>query len=341
MSQDLSQTNLAFFGTDLEKKIKEASANTEPVWRKVNINEDGLYIWRIEKFNVVPIHPKSFGTFYQGDSYIIFRVLKEDNSCSYNIHFWLGTQTSLDEMGTAAYKTVELDTYLHGKAIQYRETQSNESSLFKSYFPQCLQYLTGGFESGFRKVIPVDYNNYKPILFMVHGRNVTQVPSIITSLNDSDVFVLDAGLIVYIYCGDHASHTERYLADCTAEDIQDHRLLSKIVLIAPDTPEYDKFIQLISVDQTNFFTNNKLYRIIDDKIELITDKLSADLLNSDDAYVLTTALTTYIWIGQKSSYHETMKAWDTAFRVTESTSHITVIKEGNEPENFFLHFKAN
>jgi len=257
MSQDLSQSNLAFFGTDLEKKIKEASANTEPAWHRVNINEDGTYVWRIEKFNVVPIHSKSYGTFYVGDSYIILRILKDDDSCNYNIHFWLGSETSIDEMGTAAYKTVELDTYLHGKAIQYREIQSFESDLFRSYFPQGIQYLTGGIESGFRKVVPINYSNYKPILFMIHDKSVIQVPSIINSLNDSDVFVLDVGLIIYIYCGKRASHTERYLANCTAEDIQDHRLLSKIVLIVDNTPEYEKFIQLINVDQPTELSTTK------------------------------------------------------------------------------------
>ena len=40
-----------------------------------------------------------------------------------------------DEYGTAAYKTVELDTYLDDKPIQHREVQGHESALFKTYFP--------------------------------------------------------------------------------------------------------------------------------------------------------------------------------------------------------------
>jgi len=338
MSQDFSQTNLAFFGTDLEKKIKEASANTEPAWHRVNINEDGLYLWRIENFNVVLVNPNKYGSFYEGDSYIILKITKNDSGCNYSIHFWLGTHTSIDEMGTAAYKTVELDNYFQGRAIQYREIQNNESSLFRSYFPQGIQYLTGGVDSGFRKVIPVDYNNYKPILFMINNKSVLQVPAIFDSLNDSDVFVLDAGLTIYIYHGNHASHSEKYLANCTAEKIQDHRVFSKIVIV--DSITHDKFEQLASIDKANFSVANKLYRIIDDKTELLNQDLSQDILSSDDAYVYNTALTTYIWIGKQSNYTELMKAWDTAFKLTDQTSHITIIKDGYEPENFLLHFKT-
>ena len=37
-----------------------------------------------------------------------------------HIHFWLGAQSSQDEAGVAAYKTVELDEFLGGAPIQHR-----------------------------------------------------------------------------------------------------------------------------------------------------------------------------------------------------------------------------
>ncbi len=39
-----------------------------------------------------------------------------------------------DEYGTAAYKTVELDTLLNDAAVQHREVQGAESQTFRSYF---------------------------------------------------------------------------------------------------------------------------------------------------------------------------------------------------------------
>ena len=41
----------------------------------------------------------------------------------YDLHFWIGKYSTQDEYGTAAYKTVELDTLLDDKPVQHREVR--------------------------------------------------------------------------------------------------------------------------------------------------------------------------------------------------------------------------
>jgi gelsolin len=57
------------------------------------------------------------GQFFDGDSYIALHSFKvgekeRKEKLIYDIFFWLGSKTSQDEAGTAAYKTVELDEFL-------------------------------------------------------------------------------------------------------------------------------------------------------------------------------------------------------------------------------------
>lgn len=71
----------------------------------------------------------------------------------HDIHFWLGLETTQDEAGTAAYKTVELDDFLGTLPVQHREVMGSESPLFLSYFPH-FKVEHGGVESGFNHVKP-------------------------------------------------------------------------------------------------------------------------------------------------------------------------------------------
>jgi hypothetical protein len=57
------------------------------------------------------------------------------------LHFWLGLETSQDEAGVAAYKTVELDDLLGGGPVQHREVQSKETPRFQAYFTKGMRYV--------------------------------------------------------------------------------------------------------------------------------------------------------------------------------------------------------
>merc|ERR1712178_172208 len=156
---DWKDSNVAMFGSDTDRQVKKESAETEPAWSGAG-QEVGLKIWRIVKFEVTEWPAEDYGSFYSGDSYIILNTYKEEGSDEllYDVHFWIGKHSTQDEYGTAAYKTVELDTLLDDKAVQHREVEGHESDLFKSYFSD-ISLLKGGAESGFRRVLPKEYTS--------------------------------------------------------------------------------------------------------------------------------------------------------------------------------------
>lgn len=80
-----------------------AAAEIAKVWKNAG-KEVGLEVWRIENFQVVPQPKKTYGTFYSGDSYIVLNTYRQPgrSALQWDVHFWLGRETTQDESGTAA-----------------------------------------------------------------------------------------------------------------------------------------------------------------------------------------------------------------------------------------------
>ena len=203
-------TNMCFFGTAIERSIKEAAARTEPQWWEAG-SRKGLQIWRIEQFKVVPWPESMTGQFHEADSYIVLHTYPElDDKLAYDIHFWIGTASSQDKYGTAAYKTVELDDYLHGAAVQHREVQHFESKLFLSYFQKGITYVAGGSESGFRHVEHVPRpTSLLWVKGLANDVRLSLVEPQRQTLNSGDVFVLDCEEGIFQWNGKDSNGYER------------------------------------------------------------------------------------------------------------------------------------
>jgi len=216
---------------DLRKSAAASDKNFEGAGQKV-----GLEIWRVENrrtkadtpdFGVKRWPKEDYGSFYTGDSYLVLNTYqvvdpetkKVTDKLAWDVHFWLGNESSQDEIGVAAYKAVELDDLLDDGPVQHRETQGNESALFQSYF-KGIQYLEGGIASGFRSVKPEEY---KPRLFQVRRTRKAvrawEVPVKASSLNHGDVFVLDAGLTIYTFIGESANAFEKMKGGAIAHNL--------------------------------------------------------------------------------------------------------------------------
>merc|ERR1712176_881829 len=225
----LEDTNMAGVGGEEDKAVRKAAAGGEPAWEGIG-QAPGLWVFRIEAFKVVPWPVEKYGKFHEGDSYIIlqteFAIEEETGQPSdkieYDIHFWLGKKTSTDEKGTAAYKTVELDDFFDGAAVQHREVQGSESDAFVSYFPGGLEYLPGGVDSGFKvtqqdvfvtRLTQVRRNAKRIIVFEEEA--VT-----LKSLNHRDAFILETGRTIYVFFGDGCCPFVKNAATMKAEHME-------------------------------------------------------------------------------------------------------------------------
>jgi len=295
--------------------------------------KEGLTIWRAENMKIVPVPDQDYGKFYSGDSYIVLNTKKVGKQ--WDIHFWLGKTTSTDEMGLVAYKTFELDEYLGGGPVQYREVQEHESPQFMSLFKATgLQYLEGGVESGFRHV---DRDAFEERLLHIKGsRNVrvNQVPMSVSSLNEGDVFILDLGRKIYQWNGKFASRREKLKGMEIARRIKDDEraTVAEFILLDPtegsteipdETEFWDKLggtrDQVSSADEVasdqsvDQAVDCVLYQVSDASGELEVNEvgrtpLDSSFLDDDDCFILEAPTEVFVWIGKKATKQERLES---------------------------------
>lgn len=218
-------TNVGLIGSDLDKAVRKEAAAHEPAWATAG-QKAGLLVWRIEHFQVVAVEAGSYGQFYKGDSYICLQTIEdpESSKLSHNIYFYLGCETSIDEQGTAAYKTVELDDFLDGEPTQHREVMNEESEAFKALFGGTLTLLDGGIDSGFKHVVPEGHDPKLWQVRKVKGQMTSQrVPLETRVLHKDDSYVLDGPDAIYVFDGPTAEPTEKLEANRKAEHLESER----------------------------------------------------------------------------------------------------------------------
>lgn len=224
---DIKDSNVELIGSDIDHRVKYNSAVSEPAWNNGKIGQEpGLFIWRIENFEVVPWPKERTGEFYEGDSYIVLRSYKLGDKLGHDIFFWLGSKTTQDEAGTAAYKTVELDEFLHGAATQHREVQRCPSEEFVSLFRR-ISIKSGGVASGFHHVEEEKPKDIFMLLRIFKHPGASRVDSFIVheveptwqSLDDGDVFVLDKGDKIWVWQGKSCSPMEKAKAAQVVNDL--------------------------------------------------------------------------------------------------------------------------
>nr|XP_054773818.1 gelsolin-like protein 2 [Lytechinus pictus] len=366
---DWKDSNLALFGSDTEKQVKKESAESEPAWNGAG-QAVGIQIWRIVKFKVTHWPKEEYGSFYDGDSYIILNTYKKpgEEDLEHDVHFWIGENSTQDEYGTAAYKTVELDTLLDDKPVQHREVQDNESDLFKTYF-KSFTTMTGGADTGFRHVTPEEYKNR---LFHVCGDKkkveVKQLAIENARLDSNDVYILDMGLKLYIWVGNGSNKDEKFKAVQYTQGIKDKRGKATSETLdqdeIPASHEFYTFVPMPSDDGTDGTDNGEevqdtsvpcIFQLSDasgqmEFTKVAEGQLSKSDLQTDDVFLIDGRVISdgpsknkrmksndrhlFVWIGKGASVAERKNAMTYAHGYLQKTDHpflpVTVVKEGLE-----------
>uniref|UniRef100_A0A903Z0F0 Gelsolin-like domain-containing protein n=1 Tax=Anopheles minimus TaxID=112268 RepID=A0A903Z0F0_9DIPT len=305
-----------------------------PAFENAGISK-GLEVWRIENFEPVPLPVKEYGKFYTGDSYIVLNTKESKGGVlSWDVHFWLGLETTQDEAGSAAILTVQLDDRHNGAPVQHREVQDHESPLFLTYFPGGVRYAAGGVKSGFNEVETNAAGEKR--LFQVKGAKnvrVRQVPLTVGSMNKGDCFILDAGFDIYVYVGASSKRIEKIKAICAAGQIrdQDHAGRANVHILDEfaSSSEQQQFFDVLGEGSPDAVADESecdeiyersdcktvtLYHVSDASGSLAITPigerpLKQSLLDSNDCYILDTgAGSIFVWIGKGATGQERSQA---------------------------------
>jgi len=351
---DWKDSNLAMFGSDTEKEVKKESAESEPAWQGAG-QAPGLKIWRIEQFEVKDWPEEDYGEFYNGDSYIILNTWKDEETeeLNYDVHFWIGKNSTQDEYGTAAYKTVELDTLLDDKPIQHREVQGHESSLFKSYFPKGIMTMEGGAATGFRSV-PAEEYEARLLKFAKDSKGkvcVREIPRAKSLINSGDVFILDQGLKIWQFNGSSSSPMERSKAMQFIGDIKSKRgeADSEVLdedMISTSHAFYEALDEEAdddgnASDDEDGSGDKKLCRVNTDTRDFEEVKegdCSLDDFASDDVFIFDAGESVFVWVGTNASSAEKKNGLPLAHNYLRASGSpwrsVTVVKEGSKCKQF-------
>jgi len=361
---DISQTNMALFGTDIEKEIKKHAAQGEPAWKTAG-KQEGNEIWRVEKFKIVSWPKNQYGAFFDGDSYILLHTKKVEGKLSWDVHFWLGTFTTQDEAGTAAYKTVELDDFLGGYPVQHREVQGYEGDMFHEYFPNGIKILKGGVDTGFHHVEHAPHaNRLLQLKGKVHKVVVRPVPMSADSLNSGDVFVLDADKEVYMFIGKTAGIGEKTKGTQLTRALDDERggqvnihVMNEHEMNGTDDLT-NKFWALLGGRVSSIKSaaaggsddsikeNRRLVKISDESGSVKTTDVEFSMgnLSSKDCFIIDVGAEIFVWIGLGASENERKSAMVYGQKYLSDQGKpphlpITRIMEGCEGELLSGYFK--
>ncbi|KAM4578551.1 gelsolin-like [Fundulus diaphanus] len=331
--------------------------------------EAGLQVWRVEQMDLAPVPESLHGRFYTGDAYIVLNsTSNRRGDLQYDLHYWQGSECSLDESGAAAILAVQMDDFLQGAPVQYREVQGHESSTFSGYFKTGLTYMKGGVASGFNHVVTNEVEVQR--LLQVKGRRVvraTEVPVSWESFNQGDSFILDLGQEIIQWSGSHSNRFEKLKATMVSKSIRDNERCGRTQLqVVDEGEEPEKMIEVLgekpelpeshSEDTQTDGVNRKmakLYKVSnaggDMEVTLVSEQnpFSQDALDSSECFILDNGANgrIFVWKGRDANNDERQAVLQSSEKFIQQMNYppytqVQVLPEYGETPLFKQFFKG-
>ncbi|URD82050.1 Villin headpiece domain [Musa troglodytarum] len=241
----------------------------------------GTEIWRIENFQPVPLPKSDYGKFYSGDSYIILQTTSGKGGYGYDIHFWIGKDSSQVPFARSSLNHDDvfiLDT--EKKIYQFNGSNSNVQERAKAL--EVIQHLKDKYHDGTCDVAIIDdgklqaesdsgefwvlFGGFAPIgkkVFTEDDLVLETAPVKIYSINGGQLkleednpskallennkcYLLDCGAEIFVWVGRVTQVDDRKAASKAAEDF----------IIDQNRPKMTCITQVIQGYETQSFKSN-------------------------------------------------------------------------------------
>jgi len=286
----------------------------------------GITMWEIENFYPAQVEEEVHGKLFEGDCYIILHTFLDPNqSLDWKIYFWIGEKSSLDKRTCSAMHSVNLRNYLGANCRTAREEQGDESEDFLKLFGTSLEYAPGQrTASGFYTVEEVEYNTrmYR-VHEASHGIHLEAVTVTPASLDPRFVFLLDAGLRIFVWYGKRCRNVLKSKTRLMAEKISKNERKAKAsihifmqgdepglfwsalaeeeaVVEPPPVAEHVPAAWAAVVPRLYSIGLGMGYLELP-QVEVPNNKLKQDMLDTKSVYILDCYTDLFVWVGKKST----------------------------------------
>ncbi|KAK5584851.1 hypothetical protein RB653_006469 [Dictyostelium firmibasis] len=335
--------------TATAKKQEKISVDTmhKPKAEKEEVMiDDGsgkLTIWRVEEFQKVQLDPSTYGQFYSGDSYLVLYTYFFKNKDNYLIYFWQGKNSSINEKGTSALLTVELDDSLKGMAKEVRVVQNKEPKHFLSVFKG--RFIIHQGKDPLSKNYKPPSNPNEPILYHIRGTtdfNTRAIQSKLSTqtLNSFNSFILNANNTIYIWYGKFSNQLERQFSKNISKSLSGTKLIE-----IEEGKESEEFFKLLGgrqpypLSKTTSRVEPRLYHCTVGSGAFVVDEVTSfaqeDLLQ-EDVFIVDGIEQIFIWIGTETTETERRSSMEIAM---EYSSTLQSPRKQNIPVYLTYHGK--